>query len=87
MRLLSWHGLIGSIPVDQSLDNGHLGLFELLLGVTTSSMREINGMVDLDIVVEGDILYFDSGTRFSAVYDKLSSFAGRTHESPTFRRA
>jgi hypothetical protein len=71
------------LPVHQSLDNGHLGLLKLLLGVTASGMRKVDGVVDLDVVVEGDIFYFDAGTRLSAVHCNWRNFAGRTHESPT----
>lgn len=48
--------------VDQSLNDGHLSLLELLLGVTTSSVGKVDGMADLDIVGEGDIL--DLNTEF-----------------------
>ena len=76
-----------TIPVHQSFNNGHLGLLELFLCITTSGVREIDGMVDLNVVVEGDIFYFDSRTRLSAVHHNLSNFTGHTHESPTFQRA
>ena len=67
-RLPSWRGFCGPVPVHQSLDNGHLGLLELLLGVTTSGVGEVDGMMYLYVVVEGDILYFDSEIRVSAVH-------------------
>ena len=86
-RPLSWDGRCGSIPVHQSLDNGHLSLLELFLSVTTSGVREIDGMMNLDVVVEGDVFYFDPGTSLSAVYRNLCDFTGHTRESPTFRRA
>ena len=44
-------------------------------------------MVDLDVVVEGDVLYFDSETIVSAVHHNQCNFAGHTHESPISRRA
>ena len=53
-------GLVLNAPVDQSLDNGHLSLLELLLGVTASSVGEIYSMADLDIVGQGDILALDA---------------------------
>ena len=49
-------GLFLNAPVDQSLDNGHLSLLELLLGVTASSVGEVDGMADLDVIGQGDIL-------------------------------
>ena len=49
-------GLVLNAPVDQSLDNGHLSLLELLLGVTASSVGEVDGMADLDVIGQGDIL-------------------------------
>lgn len=52
----------GPTPVHQSLDNRHLGLLELLLSITASSVREIDGVVDLDVIVKGDVFYFDSET-------------------------
>jgi len=86
-RLSSRYGFCGPIPVHQSFNDGHLGLLELLLGVTTSGVREIYGMVDLDVVVEGDVFYFDSETRGSAVDHNQSDFARHTHGSPISRRA
>lgn len=50
-------------------------------------MRKIDGVVDLDVVVKGDIFYFDSGDSFSVFHRNSGGFAGRTHESPTFQRA
>ena len=64
-RPTSWRGFCEPVPVHQSLDNGHLGLLELFLGITTSCMREVDGVVDLDVVVEGDIFYFNSETKIS----------------------
>ena len=49
-------GLVLNAPVDQSLDNGHLSLLELLLSVTASSVGEVDGMADLDVIGQGDIL-------------------------------
>ena len=50
----------GNAPVDQSLDNGHLGLLELLLGVTTSGVGEVDSMADLNVVGKGDVLDLDT---------------------------
>ena len=49
-------GLVLNAPVDQSLNNGHLGLLELLLGVTTGGVGEVDSMTDLDVVRQRDIL-------------------------------
>ena len=65
-RLPSWYGFYRPAPVHQSLDDGHLGLLELLLGITTGSVREVDGVMDLDIVMEGDVFYFDAEIRVSA---------------------
>ena len=47
-------------PVDQPLNDGHLRLLELLLGVTASSVGEVYRMTDLNVVREGDVLDFDT---------------------------
>ena len=47
---------MGDAPVNQSLNDGHLRLLELLLGVTASSVGEVDGMADLDVIGQGDIL-------------------------------
>ena len=52
-----------------------LECFELLLGVTTSGVWEVNGMAYLDVVGEGDVLDFGTAidTRkslFSENYDE-----------------
>ena len=57
-----WTSFCGPIPVHQSFDNRHLGLLKLLFGVTTSGVRKIYGMMDLDVVMERDVFYFDSRT-------------------------
>jgi hypothetical protein len=49
-----------SAPVDETLDNRHLSLLELLLGVTTSSVGQVDGMSDLDVIGEGDILHLNT---------------------------
>ena len=48
------------VPVNQSLNDGHLRLLELLLGITTGGGGEVDGVADLDVVREGDVLDFDS---------------------------
>lgn len=37
-------------PVDQALDNRHLGLLELLLGITASGVGKVDGVTDLDVI-------------------------------------
>ena len=54
------HEIMHYAPVYQSLNNGHLRLLELLLGVTTSRVGEVDGMADLDVIGEGDVLDFDT---------------------------
>ena len=53
-------GLVLNAPVDQSLDNGHLSLLELLLGITASGVGEVDGVADLDVVGQGDVLDLDT---------------------------
>ena len=48
------------VPVNQSLNDGHLRLLELLLRVTASGVGEVDGMADLDVVGEGDVLDFNT---------------------------
>jgi len=45
--------------VDQSLNDGHSSLGELLLGVSASSVGNVDGMVDVDVVGQGDVLDLD----------------------------
>jgi hypothetical protein len=52
-----------SAPVNQSLDDGHLCLLELLLGITASSVGQVDSMTDLDVVREGNVLHFDTGSK------------------------
>ena len=49
-------------PVNQSLNNGHLRLLELLLGVTAGGVGKVDGMTDLDVVGQRDVL--DLNTRY-----------------------
>ncbi len=49
-----------SAPVDQSLNYRHLRLFELLLCITSGGVGEEDGVADLDVVLERNILYFNS---------------------------
>ena len=52
------------VPVNQSLNDGHLRLLELLLGITASGVGEVESVTDLDVVRKGDVFYFDT-TRIS----------------------
>lgn len=47
-------------PVDQTLNDGHLRLLELLLGITAGGVGEVYGVADLDVVGEGDVLDLDT---------------------------
>jgi hypothetical protein len=51
---------MNDVPIYQALNNRHLSLLELLLGVTTSGVREVDGMADLNVIGQGDILHFDT---------------------------
>ena len=53
-------GLVLNAPVDQSLDNGHLSLLELLLRITASSVGEVDGMTDLNVIGQRDVLDLDT---------------------------
>ena len=44
------------VPVNQSLNDGHLRLLELLLGVTAGGVGKVDGMADLDVVGQRDVL-------------------------------
>lgn len=47
-------------PVDETLNDGHLSLLELLLGVSASGVGDVDGMAGLDVIGQGDILDFDA---------------------------
>ena len=51
---------VQNAPVNQALNDGHLRLLELLLRVTASRVGEVDGMADLDVVREGDVLDLDT---------------------------
>lgn len=53
--------------VDQSLDNGHSSLGELLLGVSTGSVGDIDSVVDVDVVGKGDVFDLDASLVSMAV--------------------
>ena len=48
------------VPVHQALDDRHLSLLELLLGKTASSVRKVNGVTDLNVICERDILHLNT---------------------------
>jgi hypothetical protein len=50
----------GSVPVDEALDDRHLRLLELALRVAAGGVREVDGMADLDVVRERDVLDLDA---------------------------
>jgi len=52
----SYHNL----PVHKPFNDGHLSLLELFFGVSTSRMRKINCMADLNVICQRDILHFDA---------------------------
>ena len=52
---------MSAAPVDEALDDGHLGLAELLGRIATGSVREEHRVADLDVVGEGDVLDLDLG--------------------------
>jgi hypothetical protein len=77
-------------PVYQSLDDGHLRLFELLLGVTAGGVGEVDSIARLDVVRQGDVFYFDTGNKKNNKWVRLvppgGITTGLTLECPTFRR-
>jgi hypothetical protein len=50
----------GRAPVDEALDDRHLRLLELTLRVAAGGVREVDGMADLDVVRERDVLDLDA---------------------------
>lgn len=46
--------------VDETLDDRHASLGELLLGITAGSVGNVDGVVDVDVVGEGDVLHLDT---------------------------
>ena len=49
------------VRVDQSLDDRHSSLGELLLGISAGSVGDVDGVVDVDVVGERDVLDLDPG--------------------------
>ncbi len=56
----SYTCVVRDSPVNQTLDNRHLRLFELLLGVSSSSVWEVDGMANLDVIGQGDVLHLNT---------------------------
>ena len=51
-----------NLRVDEPLNDGHLCLFELLVGVTSSSVGNVNRVTELDVIREGDVRNLDVGS-------------------------
>ena len=60
-------GLFLNAPVDQSLNNGHLGLLELLLGISSSGVGHVDSVSDLDVISEGDVLHLNAVHKLSTI--------------------
>lgn len=48
---------------NESLDDWHLGLAELLVGISAGGVWEPDWVADLDVVLEGDVLALCGGER------------------------
>lgn len=53
-------GFQNSPPVDETLNNRHLGLLELFFGVTASGVGKVDGMSDLDVIGEGNVFHLNA---------------------------
>ena len=51
----------GNLRADETLDNGHLCLAELLAGISAGSVGQVRRLTDADVVGEGDVLDVDIG--------------------------
>jgi hypothetical protein len=51
---------LNGVPVNQPLNYWHLRLLELLFGIASGGVRQEDRMANLNVVLEGDILDFDS---------------------------
>ncbi len=47
---------VTNAPVNQSLNDRHLRLLELLLSITASGVGEVDGVANLNVGGEGDVL-------------------------------
>lgn len=68
----------GNSRVDESLNDRHSSLGELLLGVSTSSVRHVDGMLHVDVVDEGDVLDLNPEIRKKENRRELVSSVTRT---------
>lgn len=50
------------VPVNETLDDGHLCLLELLLCITTRCVGEVNCVADLDVIGQRYVLDLDAVT-------------------------
>ena len=73
--------------VDQALDDVHLRLLELLLGVAAGGVRQVDGVARLDVVRERDILDLDTVLSVNNPVQYRSQKCKRTPASPTCRTA
>jgi len=48
------------IPINETFDDGHLCLLELLLGVSSCSVRQVDRVTDLDIISERNVFHFNT---------------------------
>ena len=49
-----------SLPVNETLNDGHLRLLELLLGITAGGVGKVDGVADLYVIRKGDIVNVDA---------------------------
>ena len=68
--------------VDETLDDGHLRLLELLLCVPPGRVREIDSVPDLDIVDQGHVLDLNAVPSVSVIDESDEVYASwRTHSA------
>lgn len=67
--------------VDETLDNGHAALGELLLGVAASSVGDVDSVADVDVVSQRDVLDLNTVSLANALLDyqgcRCSSWSGQ----------
>ena len=57
-----------TVPVDQAFDDRHLSLLELFFGETASGVGKVNGVTDLNVICQGDILHLNTVRKVSSVF-------------------